>query len=108
MKLTDKCKQDFEKWFFKRFKILPSKEPTAFSTPFYDYDNSFKYGVLVDFFDSVEMYIEIQYRFFEDKWQFKIHIDNGKPDFRMFGIKTRQEAREQAIIKANEIYNDKH
>ena len=62
--------------------------------------NNKKYGVYVDFFDSVGIDIDVP-KSLTGKL-FLCAVD-AEP-VGMF--KTRQEAREQAIIKANEIYNN--
>ena len=99
MKLTGKCKEDFEKWY-----DISDIEGTPESVEWFDfYDSSMQYGVYVDFFDSVDLSINITI-YKEGKW-YDVDINdewvgNGH-------AKTRQEAREQAILKANEIYNSK-
>ena len=110
MKLTGKCKEDFEKWYFKnhckstiKFKqLLPHNYEDIFGW-FFGLNLSFQYGIYVDFFDSVDLSINITI-YKEGKW-YDVDINdewvgNGH-------AKTRQEAREQAILKANEIYNSK-
>lgn len=108
MKLTGKCKQDFEKWFFDRFDY-----PTA-TIPFYGYwyktHPSMQWGVYVDFFDSMGIYISvmsscshnIKFKFYS----FDVCIEGNGFCIDIDDIKTRQEARQKAIEKANEIYNE--
>tara|TARA_R110000782_G_scaffold141757_2_gene234464 strand:- start:159 stop:488 length:330 start_codon:yes stop_codon:yes gene_type:complete len=107
MKLTGKCKEDFDKWYVHWVRnqrndyhkyvndVLLSK--------FYREVNSMQYGVYLDFFDSVGIYMDItpiindaserMYQVYEDE----NHI---------ISCDTRQEARAAAIEKANEIYNN--
>ena len=105
MKLTGKCKEDFEKWLNLKPKL-------------YGYDHVFnwlqtemQYGVYVDFFDSVGIYIqltpyfdsvtEIVLWFFtlEDKRcvHLNSHLENK--------ANSRPEARTKAIEKANKLRN---
>ena len=85
MKLTDKCKVDFEKWSIKNYGLE------------YDVINllkdSMKYGVYVDYFDSVDK--EIAYEILND--EFEYYADKEL---------TLEEARTKAIEKANEIRNE--
>ena len=94
MKLTGKCKADFKKWYVSTQKY------------FYDIDyapNNMKYGVYVDFFVSVGLNVLM---FTQDAKNYYTNIlKNGRYLIKVGGYNTRQEAREQAIEKANEIYN---
>ena len=101
MKLTGKCKEDFEKWYSIEFE----KRNLPYSQGFDISDNSIKYGVYVDFFDSVGVNIW-DYSTDKNKWYFSIlsnfrFLNNNKNHF-----DTRNEARTEAIKKANEIYNN--
>ena len=90
MKLTGKAKEDFEKWYLKEYRDAWGMELLWFdTTPF-----SMQYGVYVDFFDFNNIWI-----------QNGIIIANNK--FYYYGGNTRTEARQKAIEKANEIYNNK-
>ena len=108
MELTGKCKEDFEKW-------LVCEEGRDIFEPYYTDDDdiygvyewflkhhkSMQYGVCVDFFDSVDIRITLD---FNGHWFLTIDIydDNkitGKTHFFTdIKCKTRQEARRQAII----------
>ena len=100
MKLTGKCKEDFEKWYIKD---LVEKELAL--EEFYNSSDSMQYGVLVDFFDSVGMEICI------DMWESDDGTQAYTVNIRWEEVSdyndTRQEARTKAIEKANEIYNAK-
>jgi len=99
MKLTGKCKKDFEKWYqLTDFKCKTQPDIIWF----YRLSKSMQYGVYVDFFDSVEIDICI---YFGDVGGYEVHIySKGYKNIGTF--KKRQEARIKAIEKANEIYND--
>ena len=67
MKLTGKAKEDFEKWWemkpreYRLIKYKASQDSIDFSwgvNDFFDLPFSMQFGVLVDFFDSVGIYIE--------------------------------------------------
>jgi hypothetical protein len=68
------------------------------------------YGLLEDFFEENGIIIEIGYSEEDDKYYYCIYrnqycIENTfEPDFL---IETKQEAKEQAILKASEILEDK-
>ena len=99
MKLTGKCKKDFEKWYNEVQKYNIGW--------FYRLQPEYQYGVYVDYFDSVGFIMEIQpicevkmsglktmgYRFYV----------NGEVKGNVI-LNTRPEARTAAIEKANEIY----
>ena len=99
MKLTDKCKKDFE-WYYDvldiphyyinvEFKILPE---------------SMQYGVYVDFFDSLGFNI---WTYTSDKKMFYYALLTSGRYLRSYGkCNSRAEARSEAIKKANEIYNN--
>ena len=93
MKLTGKCKEDFEKWYesledFYHLDIMPE---------------NMVYGVYEDFFDSVG----IDIRILENNVSSILNTDGFSQDRKYdYSNETRQEAREQAILKANEIYNE--
>jgi hypothetical protein len=102
MKLTGKCKEDFEKWYIKD---LVEKELAL--EEFYNSSDSMQYGVLVDFFDSVGVNIEVWIEYqvggvLIDFYAVLVNDENISG-----GFETRQEARTKAIEKANEIYNAK-
>jgi hypothetical protein len=98
MILTDKCKTDFGIWHFER------------STPLEEYKNfhllsdTCKNALVVEFFDTVGLTITVS--FCVDK-TFDSFVANDKYEeieASQFQ-KTRQEATNKAIEKANEIYN---
>ena len=99
MELTGKCKEEFE----ERYESLDIPH-YYFNVEFKDFPFSMQYGVYVDFFDSVNIEIEIHNRKdYLEGWRFFIRpcniiIENDE-------FKTRQEAQTEAIKKANEIYN---
>lgn len=87
MILTGKAKEDFLKWVALNRNILA------------DYHENHVISDMVDWLDSVGIYINI--RCFEDRCISFITSDSSQ----FFEI-NREEAYKQAIIKANEIYNN--
>lgn len=110
IELSGRCKEDFEKWF--RLSDFYSEFMFDGITDPYEYFNrahlSMQHGVYEDFFDSLGIYCEIICM--SDGWQSEVwirnddrvsmeyceHLENG----------TRHEARQKAIEKANELYNE--
>jgi hypothetical protein len=107
MKLTGKCKKEFEKWF-RRINI----KNNWLLNSFYKLPQSMQYGVFVDFFDSVGIHIQLT-PYFDSVtkvmlWFFTLenkrcvhlnsHLENK--------AKTRPEARTKAIDKANKLLNE--
>lgn len=97
MKLTGQAKEDFEKWY----KVEYDKSNLPYIDGFNITPLSIRYGVYVDWFDSVGIKIHvIPY----NNGRFFIHVLS---DSSGESTETRNEARTKAIEKANEIYNNK-
>ena len=90
MILTGKCKEDF-------IKTKIGNEINLFESMLPIYKNA----LLIDFFDSVGIYINIR----RTNNEFISYITNDESSFYK---KIRQEALSEAIKKANEIYNNKN
>ena len=106
MKLTGKCKIDFEKWqkaedWFWNAEMFDADYTNL--ELFNELPNSLKYGVYVDYFDSVGIDIDV----FNNRSQGFYGYRFTGMRYMKINIKTRQEARTKAIEKANEIYNEK-
>jgi len=105
MRLTGKCKEDFEKW------RISKKDSYLKHCFFEELMPSMQYGVYVDFFDSVKIMIELQVHTSRTMQggSFKcirpVILSDGK--FYNVGASfgTRERARTAAIKKVNEIYN---
>lgn len=69
----------------------------------YDYneflklDEPIQYALIIEWFDSVNFYVEVIRN--EGYFEYFVHEEWD------YGFETRQEATKQAIIKANDIYN---
>jgi len=90
MRLTGKCKLDFEKW------RIAKKDSYLKHCFFEDLDDSMQYGVYVDFFDGFN-FIDIDEIYNGEYYLIAINYKNE--------INHRLEGRIEAIKTANEIYN---
>jgi len=103
MELTGKCKEDFEKWLFSSINNWVIDEITHQEyygeNMFYQLPESMQYGVYVDFFDSVGMYVETYYAGLA---VYEVIVNEQGYNLCI----TRQKARTAAIKKACEIYNN--
>ena len=99
--LTGKCKRTFLKWLKIRVNST-LHEIDKIEFWFNLQDESFKIALIIEWFDSIGIYITSDY--FELNKGFYSEILNENFEI----VKpTRQEATLQAIKKANEIYNEK-
>lgn len=130
MILTGKAKEDFYKFLTENYPIS-SNDAEKWFLALYD---KFKNSLIIEWFDSVGIYIDIETDFnyiyvkikecncdefccnedncYEDRIAyFTFIIKNYNTSFDDFystnEFETRQEATEKAIIKVNEIYNTK-
>lgn len=114
--MEGQCKKDFEKWMKETYKDVTVGHPhdmvgcQSLSDAFKYIPPSMQWGVIVDFFDSVGIYINIEWWQSTDLYPSKecnyfiVAIDHEEvADY----LDTRQEARAAAIEKATEIYNEK-
>jgi len=105
MKLTGKCKEDFEMYLKKEYGhlLMRSGEDKT-----YLYDllkashinkiDSLLNSVIIEFFDSTWIYVNVLR--YNDKWKMII-----EGQFR-YTFDSRQEALNEAILKANQLYNE--
>ena len=102
MILTGKAKEDFEKWLNKEMYYLGRHNFEDRDNNIEDLSDNFQNTLIIEWFDSVVIYITSDY--FELNKGFYSEILNEN-----FAIvkPTRQEALTEAIKKANEIYNSK-
>ena len=99
--LKGQAKTDFEKLYNERPPHTPIQ--TTYSV-FMGKSLSEKYGVLVDWFDSVGIQIEIIIS--NSNYAFQIFkVNNNKPMYSIGEWEVRHQARQKAIEQANEIYN---
>ena len=115
MELTGKCKEDFERWYIL---ICLKHSLTYYETAdhyrkidlkrYYSFNPSMQYGVYVDFFDSVGVIIGENSTFgYAGRQIFRLYVGINRHQSKVNPHpSTRQEARTEAIKKANEIYNN--
>ncbi len=112
MILTGKCREDFEEWLEdKRHFIISVDGTDEFWAIWYNCSKAMKYGVYVDFFDSVGIVSEATpLDWFEDFSYYYGYtvFKRGLVCPNLTGTKSLNEAREAAIKKANELYNKKN
>lgn len=131
MILTDKAREDFNDWYWnvwfedKERESYQSKEEALYALNYTDV--VFMNAILIEWLDSVGIYISTDYAVIDDStlafvYSIVKYLEEGKGrkkdswDFieridSFDGYSTdyyadRQEATRQAIIKANEIYNE--
>ena len=112
MKLTDKTKQDFEKWYREQ---TPEMGHWYSIINFNNLPDSMKYGVYQDFFESKNMILDIQpiCDYNSDGYIRVIEyicnvIEIGEKfiDRDIEGFELLKDARKFIINMANEIYNE--
>jgi len=106
MRLTGEAKEEFYKWLNHKSGLSQYKYTFSGLSP------SMQWGVYQDWADSIGYLVEILvvpientlYRF---EFDFTIYNQNEQIEISELGCKTRQEARNAAIEKLNEIVNEK-
>lgn len=97
MILTGKAKENFINFMCKTYPDIRWHEYENFT-------HSMIYALIIDFFDSVGIYIETwEYQGF--CWQVNSNLLDESPKYNE-ALKTRPEAQTEAIKKANQIYNE--
>ena len=103
MKLTGKCKAEFREFYNNR--PINGVYHTNYSV-FMSKSMSEQIGVYVDFFDSVNLFVEVIVVEIDD-FSFQIFKkESAKSLSNGFTFNTRPEARAAAIEKANELHNE--
>jgi len=101
--LTDKAKTDFGLWHFER------RTSIAEYKNFHKLSETAQYAVIVEWFDSVGMYIQVGTYNDNSNRQFALYIVNfdGSNSHFDCGFNNRIETTKGAIIVANKIYNER-
>jgi len=98
MKLTDKAKTDFEYYIYSNDKVSSTTNDYGWNIEsFYELTPTFQNALIIEWFDSTWIYVNVLR--YDDKWKM---IVEGQ--FRYI-FDSRQEALNEAISKANELYN---
>lgn len=108
MILTDKCKQEFEKWYINWIFLNKTFLSLRFSNDqilenFKSMHGSEKFGVYQDYFDDVE--IDVLCRNKDGRFISFSSPYSKTNSWHVEEHDTRQEARQEAIKKANELRN---
>jgi hypothetical protein len=94
MILTDKCKEEFEKWIdYDLFNYN------------YRLDKTMQQSKIIEFFDSINIFI-VPYICSDDLWDYDVTDIDKKCIANGLAYKSRTEATQSAILKANEIFNN--
>ena len=104
MILTNKAKEDFERWLHSNDVLIKDGiyDDTYLTDVFEELPLNLRYASIIEWFDSVGIYITSDYLELNRVFYSEILNENFeivKPN--------RQEALTEAIKKANEIYNSK-
>ena len=109
--LEGKAKSDFDKYLSEleneiKAGIYPN---SAYSSPeqyFEQLTPSMQYGVIEDFFDSKEIFVDIDYCIFHTKTIYEVYVKQNKEMvYSITDIKTRHQARDIAVEKLVKTYN---
>lgn len=95
MKLTGKAKEEFQSYLWAN--VYTPNHWEEYNITFSELTPAMQWGVLVDFFDSVGIYLV------DGKFGYRITTENENIIKKVSN--TRAAARTAAIEKANEIYN---
>lgn len=109
MILTGRAKEHFEYWLLtERNEIIIDRnnEYDLYYIFKYMLPNNLKCQLIIDWFDSVGVYINILNKYFQRWFYFQINSVEQYDSLEL--LRTRLEATPEAIKKANEIYNKKH
>jgi hypothetical protein len=103
--MKGKAKELFEKWYNENYEFveIPSIDDSFCIDTFYDLPASMQWGVYQDFADSMGHEICVEWYKANKWWAFVGYTDVYSPTIGEY--KTRQEARNAAIEKLNELIN---
>lgn len=105
--LTGKCKESCEKWLEETMYRDSHPLTKLCLNNFYVLPFSMKIGVFEDFFDSVGLSINIESIKFHEWYYYVCPLKKyGSYQIEDNRRSSRQEARQAAIKKANEIFNE--
>ena len=114
MILTGKAKEDFERWLYSNDVLIKDGiyDATYLIEGFDELPLNLQYASIIEWFDSVGIYISINYVDFYDELRndtgFETYVTNKGLSVKFRSVSSRQETIKQAIKKANEIYNNKN
>lgn len=99
MKLTGKCAEAFKSY-------LKETKGDVMAHVIYEFEDLYQNALIIEFFDSVGIYVEIKNKFGQRKQcqRFSFVVKNYNSGF-LFDFRT--EATNKGIEKANEIFNNR-
>jgi len=107
--LTGKAETDFEPFCVSTIRKMEGIGDRFFDhtimAEFSKFPESFKTALMIDFFDSIGIFIIIQKLVYEPL--FDVHVNGLKNQITSGSFDTRTEATSEAIRIANELYNTK-
>jgi hypothetical protein len=110
MFLTGKCKKDFEKWYYKnhcnsnvKYKNLTREQRNDVFGWFYNISTAFKFGIYQDFFETKGFNIETGFCNNARQDYYSSVCHQIPEESRLH--KSRKDARIEAVLEANDIYN---
>ena len=107
MKLTGKAKEQFDNWLTSAYQASEHAQAFKALNLFYKMPNSMQWGAYQDWADSIKVVVDVETNFVLPTKENRgcIAYVNGLP----VGSRntTRQEARNAAIEKLNELINQK-
>ena len=110
IQLNGKCKEKFLEWYWNEW--FDDKERNYYEEKeiavkaLYTTDTVFLNALIIEFFDSIEIIIQIHNVC--DDWWFRVKSKTKTIKSEKYNeYKNRQQATIQAIKKANEIYNER-
>ena len=110
MILTGICKEKFLEWYWNEW--FDDKERNYYEEKeiavkaLYTTDTVFLNALIIEFFDSVDIYIYLETATYVLKPNFRYKIITDDDTIIGFKENSRQEATIQAIKKANDLYNN--
>jgi len=102
MELTGDCKKKFEKWI-NSYSIIDNNK-VMFYIDFEQLNESCKYGVYIDFFESIGVFVTVINNIDSEPFYTISTIGN---EITSGILNTRTEARKHSILKANELTNNR-
>jgi hypothetical protein len=96
MKLTQNTKSEFYKWYQKRLSVMTRMDLLNIN------DQTVYNSLIIEFFDSIGIYIEVSIDKYLTNVIFDAYVDN---EWIGTSFRTRSEATEGAIEAANYFYN---
>ena len=106
MILTGETKLDFERWLHSNDVLIKDGiyDDTYLTDVFDKLPLNLQYASIIEWFDSVGIYVNSSGLTLSKTFISDVSV-NDNCEYNYDGFRTRKEATEQAIKKANEIYN---